>query len=152
MTKNNGTATGTTETNGEEKKRAIKIAVGSSNPCKVNAVRDAMQRVIGLSPSLGFELQVQGFSVASVVPDQPFGDVSSKVSSYSVHIHNIFYYFIQKATRTVSSLLSNYLVGRSRRKLVNYVFSYYLFARCAVMYVYAARDPSRSQTSSASCV
>jgi hypothetical protein len=150
MTKNNDTATGTTETKGEEEKRAIKIAVGSSNPCKVNAVRDAMQRVIGLSSSLGFELQVQGFSVASVVPDQPFGDVSSNVSSYSVYKH-IFCCHIQKATRTDSSLLSNYLVGRPRRKssiLILYLSAMY----CNVMYVYAARDPSRSQTSSASCV
>jgi hypothetical protein len=54
----------------------LNIAVGSGNPCKINAVKAALQQVIGSSSSVGAELNVEGFDVQSGVPDQPFGDVS----------------------------------------------------------------------------
>jgi hypothetical protein len=57
-------------------KRIFRIAVGSSNPCKVDAVRQALQRAIEFSSGLDVDLEVEGFSVGSDVPDQPFGDVS----------------------------------------------------------------------------
>lgn len=53
----------------------LRVAVGSQNPCKLDAVKQALQNAIGLSSSLDFDLDVQGFSVPSGVPDQPFGDV-----------------------------------------------------------------------------
>jgi Protein of unknown function DUF84 len=53
----------------------LRVAVGSQNPCKVDAVQQALQNAIGLSSSLEFDLDIQGFSVPSGVPDQPFGDV-----------------------------------------------------------------------------
>lgn len=54
----------------------LNIAVGSGNPCKINAVKAALQQVIGSSSSDDAELNVEGFDVQSGVPDQPFGDVS----------------------------------------------------------------------------
>ena len=56
-------------------KLVIRVAVGSQNPCKVDAVKLALQRAIGRQSGLDYELQIQGFSVPSGVPDQPFGDV-----------------------------------------------------------------------------
>jgi hypothetical protein len=53
----------------------LRVALGSQNPCKVDAVQQALQNAIGLSSSLDFDLDIQGFSVPSGVPDQPFGDV-----------------------------------------------------------------------------
>jgi non-canonical (house-cleaning) NTP pyrophosphatase len=60
----------------KKEKRIFRIAVGSSNPCKVDAVRQALKRAIDISYSLDVDLEVEGFSVESGVPDQPFGDVS----------------------------------------------------------------------------
>jgi hypothetical protein len=54
----------------------LNIAVGSGNPCKINAVKAALQQVIGSSSSTGADLNIEGFDVQSGVPDQPFGDVS----------------------------------------------------------------------------
>jgi hypothetical protein len=54
----------------------LNVAVGSGNPCKIKAVKAALQQVIGSSSSVGADLNVQGFDVQSGVPDQPFGDVS----------------------------------------------------------------------------
>jgi hypothetical protein len=54
----------------------LNIAVGSGNPCKINAVKAALQQAIGSSSDVDAELNVEGFDVQSGVPDQPFGDVS----------------------------------------------------------------------------
>ena len=55
----------------------LNIAVGSRNPCKINAVKAALQQVISSSSSDDdAELNVEGFDVQSGVLDQPFGDVS----------------------------------------------------------------------------
>lgn len=60
-------------------RHVINVAVGSTNPVKVNAVRQALQQVLttGTSQEKEVVIDVQGFSVPSGVPDQPFGDVST---------------------------------------------------------------------------
>ena len=66
--------------NGTDKTQ-LRIAVGTTNPCKIEAVKKAVEKAIGFSAnstvtaSNQFELHVEGFSVESGVPDQPFGDV-----------------------------------------------------------------------------
>jgi hypothetical protein len=60
----------------KNEKRLLRIAVGTKNPCKIDAVRHALLSVLGLSSSLDVELEIEGFSVSSGVADQPFGDVS----------------------------------------------------------------------------
>lgn len=50
----------------------LRVAVGSSNPAKIRAVKKSIQRAIDKSARV--LIDVQGFSVASQVPDQPFGD------------------------------------------------------------------------------
>ena len=62
--------------NGDDKKFVVRVAVGSKNPCKIDAVKNALQRAIGLSSSLQCEIRIEGFNVSSGVQDQPFGDVS----------------------------------------------------------------------------
>ena len=59
--------------------RVLRIAVGTKNPCKIEAVTKAIKQsiitVVGDS-LINIDVQVEGFSVESGVPDQPFGDVS----------------------------------------------------------------------------
>jgi hypothetical protein len=65
--------------NNSEDKRILRIAVGTTNPCKIEAVKDTVRKVINKSAtkfSYMIEVHVQGFAVESNVPDQPFGDVS----------------------------------------------------------------------------
>lgn len=57
-------------------KKTLRVAVGSQNPVKVNAVQRAIQSVVTLS-HLEIDVQVQGFDVPSNVSHQPFGDVSA---------------------------------------------------------------------------
>ena len=54
----------------------IRIAVGSTNPAKLRAVEQAVQRTLQQhhTTSSTVQLDLQGFAVASGVPDQPFGD------------------------------------------------------------------------------
>ena len=59
----------------DKKKTKIRVAVGSKNPVKVNAVKRALEKALERS-SLDVDLEVKGFDVPSRVPDQPFGDVS----------------------------------------------------------------------------
>jgi len=47
----------------------LRIAVGTTNPCKIDAVTKALRIVC-----TDVDIQVEGFSVESGVPDQPFGD------------------------------------------------------------------------------
>jgi len=68
----------------------LRIAVGSSNPAKIRAVEQALQRAVrrhhdGASDTTTdnttrrtVQLEIQGFSVPSGVPDQPFGDDETK--------------------------------------------------------------------------
>jgi hypothetical protein len=60
--------------------KQLRIAVGTTNPCKIDAVKKAVEKAVGFSAdttltSNKIELHVEGFSVESDVPDQPFGDV-----------------------------------------------------------------------------
>lgn len=77
--------------------KVIKIAVGSSNPCKIKAVKQALQRVLdrkleeeeknreeGEEPTdtpLKVVLDVEGFNVDSGVEDQPFGDEETRTGA-----------------------------------------------------------------------
>jgi len=64
----------------------LRIAVGSSNPSKIRAVQQALQRAVSRhdgdrnnhinKPAV--KLEIQGFAVPSGVPDQPFGDDETK--------------------------------------------------------------------------
>lgn len=72
----NGEQASTNASASEEKKKVIRVAVGSKNPVKVNAAKRALEKVLASSPSaVEVALEVQGFDVPSEVPDQPFGDV-----------------------------------------------------------------------------
>jgi non-canonical (house-cleaning) NTP pyrophosphatase len=56
-------------------KRILRVAVGTTNPCKIDAVKKAVEKAIDFSASTSnAELHIEGFSVESGVPDQPFGD------------------------------------------------------------------------------
>ncbi len=61
------------QTNGTMK--IVRVAVGSKNPVKVKAVKQALESVLKTS-TVQVQLEVQGFDVPSDVPNQPFGDVS----------------------------------------------------------------------------
>ncbi len=53
----------------------IKVAVGSGNPCKLAAVKDAFKDACDASIGAGkYELLVEGVSAESGVSDQPMGD------------------------------------------------------------------------------
>jgi non-canonical (house-cleaning) NTP pyrophosphatase len=62
--------------------RILRIAVGSTNPSKIAAVRQAFGQAVNDVQSDNdddndkniLQLDIQGFSVASGVPDQPYGD------------------------------------------------------------------------------
>lgn len=74
-------STATDSSSSTKNKRIVKIAVGSSNPCKLEAVSEALERVLlkeGQGSELELELDVQGFSVESGVSDQPFGDEETR--------------------------------------------------------------------------
>jgi non-canonical (house-cleaning) NTP pyrophosphatase len=62
--------------NTNSKKTVLKVAVGSSNPCKVDAVQQALARVLVDQPDVTFHLE--GFPVESGVEDQPFGDEETR--------------------------------------------------------------------------
>jgi len=51
----------------------LRIAVGSTNPAKIRAVRQAFKRCC----TSELPLDIQGYSVESEVPDQPFGDAET---------------------------------------------------------------------------
>jgi hypothetical protein len=57
--------------------KQLRIAVGTTNPCKIDAVKKAVEKAMKFSANANnrVELHVQGFSVESAVSDQPFGDV-----------------------------------------------------------------------------
>jgi inosine/xanthosine triphosphatase len=62
--------------NGED--RVLRVAVGSENPAKIRAVEQALRQSLVPSSKRPMRhvvtLDVQGFTVASGVSDQPFGD------------------------------------------------------------------------------
>ena len=67
----------TTSNGGRTSMRLLRIAVGTTNPCKIDAVTKAIQQSIeSTTGSIDIvDIDLQGFSVDSSVPDQPFGDV-----------------------------------------------------------------------------
>ena len=66
-----------TTNNGGGSMRLLRIAVGTTNPCKIDAVTKAIQQSIESTTGSidSVDIDLQGFSVDSSVPDQPFGDV-----------------------------------------------------------------------------
>jgi non-canonical (house-cleaning) NTP pyrophosphatase len=59
--------------------RILRIAVGSTNPSKIAAVQQAFDQAVNDhfendNNNMLLQLDIQGFSVASGVPDQPYGD------------------------------------------------------------------------------
>ena len=65
--------------------RLLRIAIGTKNPCKIDAVTKAIKQSISTTTdSLSdVDIHVEGFAVESEVPDQPFGDVSYCCHSYT---------------------------------------------------------------------
>lgn len=74
----------------------VKVAVGSSNPCKIQAVQQALQRVLDKKVEeeqktreendeeyepTKVVLDLEGFGVASGVADQPFGDEETRTGA-----------------------------------------------------------------------
>ena len=63
----------------------LHIAVGSANPCKINAVRDAIERVMketaGNHNHHKVTLKVEGFDVESGVEAQPMGDEETQLGA-----------------------------------------------------------------------
>lgn len=66
-----------TTNNGGSSMRLLRIAVGTTNPCKIDAVTKAIKQSIESTTGSidSVDIDLQGFSVDSSVPDQPFGDV-----------------------------------------------------------------------------
>ena len=66
-----------TTNNGGSSMRLLRIAVGTINPCKIDAVTKAIKQSIESTTGSidSVDIDLQGFSVDSSVPDQPFGDV-----------------------------------------------------------------------------
>ena len=66
-----------TTNNGGGSMRLLRIAVGTTNPCKIDAVTKAIKQSIESTTGSidSVDIDLQGFSVDSSVPDQPFGDV-----------------------------------------------------------------------------
>lgn len=65
--------------NKNKKMPILRVAIGSDNPCKIDAVRRALQTCMDRKKSSstttpGVVLEIEGFSVASGVDDQPYGD------------------------------------------------------------------------------
>jgi non-canonical (house-cleaning) NTP pyrophosphatase len=58
----------------------IHVAVGTENPSKIRSVRAALERVCNRhdSSAASHTLDIQGVSVSSGVPHQPFGDTETK--------------------------------------------------------------------------
>lgn len=58
--------------------RDIRIAVGTTNPCKVHAVKIAFDSIFGAASVI-----IDTYSVASGVSDQPFGDDETRIGAYN---------------------------------------------------------------------
>jgi inosine/xanthosine triphosphatase len=58
--------------------RTITVAVGSTNRAKIAATKSAFEQAFSSTSSAAVVVDVQGFDVASGVPDQPVGDDDTK--------------------------------------------------------------------------
>jgi hypothetical protein len=76
----------------------LRIAVGTKNPCKVDAVTKALKQCIRNETDYEtkVDIHIEGFTVESGVPDQPFGDVS-QWSSCSVILYVVVVMFHRTA-------------------------------------------------------
>ena len=76
-TDDTGNTDDSTTNNGGSSMRLLRIAVGTTNPCKIDAVTKAIKQSIESTTGSidSVDIDLQGFSVDSSVPDQPFGDV-----------------------------------------------------------------------------
>ena len=57
----------------------LRIAVGTKNPCKIEAVTEAVKQSMDAAmgeSKVKIDIHIEGFPVESGVADQPFGDVS----------------------------------------------------------------------------
>jgi len=55
--------------------KQVRVAVGTQNPCKITAVKDAFSATF---PPEEYEIITLPYSIPSGVPDQPFGDSETK--------------------------------------------------------------------------
>ena len=70
----------------ESKPIQLHIAVGSTNPVKINAVKLAFQQTFSSqtnsnSNSNGIQIVTSSYNVSSGVPDQPMGDIETKLGA-----------------------------------------------------------------------
>jgi len=81
----NGAATTTTTTENDKNVLVLNVAVGSTNPVKIDAVKKALEQILQQSIPrrqqeksnyTKIDLQIHSYNVPSDVPNQPFGDVS----------------------------------------------------------------------------
>mmetsp|Transcript_32183 Transcript_32183/g.66205 ORF Transcript_32183/g.66205 Transcript_32183/m.66205 type:complete len:276 (-) Transcript_32183:15-842(-) len=73
-----------------DRPQIIRVAVGSKNPCKIEAVRKAFREILDRGANDGnsdnvtassrsvVKLEISAFDVPSGVPDQPFGDPETR--------------------------------------------------------------------------
>lgn len=82
----------TSDADNDKKQLLLRIAVGTTNPCKIAAVKKAVEKAMDTSAAAAanngvdrkvVELHIEGFAVESGVPGQPFGDVSLVESGWN---------------------------------------------------------------------
>ena len=65
-----------------ESARTLTVAVGSCNPCKIDAVKSAFEQILlATDPRGTVKLVVKGYAARSGVPDQPVGDTETKTGA-----------------------------------------------------------------------
>ena len=69
-----------------EQSITLHVAVGSKNPCKIEAVRTAFKDAFSSSSQannmpVNVEIVISSYNVASDVPDQPMGDAETKLGA-----------------------------------------------------------------------
>jgi non-canonical (house-cleaning) NTP pyrophosphatase len=78
--------------------RVLRIAVGTTNPCKIKAVEHAMRHILTFhnkntsNASTAVTIQVQGYNVPSNVADQPYNDSETKRGAMN-RAKNAYYYY-----------------------------------------------------------
>jgi inosine/xanthosine triphosphatase len=76
----NTTATQSNQTQSEGR-LIIRVAVGSSNPCKINAARRAFEEVFSAATKRELLVVMSSYNVPSGVSDQPFGDAETRLGA-----------------------------------------------------------------------
>lgn len=84
MAENNCAAVTSSSSDGADEPSApttvLRLAVGSCNPSKLRAVRQALERIVSRNDKK-IVLDLYSCSVPSGVPDQPFGDAETKLGA-----------------------------------------------------------------------